>query len=434
MRAQRISGGAPWPRPGARARSIAGVCLTAPLLALALTGCGSTDAKGSANANAHAHGAAAGAPPVVAGNDCAHTVLDALTNVASRIYTQAASGRTMAAATKRIERSTALGDAVQHDDKAAVHHVLAGLIVSQIVRIHIRHVNHTLASYGTRAALAPASGKLRASNGHLVGRFTLSVQGQHGYSQTVAGLTGTDVSIAAVARLARRRAAARSTTGAPAPALTSSFLGNEFPSGKIRISVRLKSTPPAAVCGQSSDQTRANALGVVGERIYAGERAGGRVIAVARHVAKFTPLLAAVAAGNAIATRAAIVALFRTHLHIVRVRAMRANQLVVDVGGPYALAPVTVPLRTAQGQTFGSVQLAIQDDAGYMTLAHRFTGAQVLMRQGTHQIMGTLNPGPPSIPDHGQVFDGNTNYQAFSFPAEAFPSGVLRISLLLPSP
>ena len=75
---------------------------------------------------------------------------------------------------------------------------------------------------------------------------------------------------------------------------------------------------------------------------------------------------------------------------------------------------------------------AIQDDAGYLKLARLFTGAQVLMRTGSRQVMGTLEPGtcagarPTAI-----VSYGGHSYRAHSFMATAFPSGPLRISLLL---
>jgi hypothetical protein len=48
-------------------------------------------------------------------------------------------------------------------------------------------------------------------------------------------------------------------------------------------------------------------------------------------------------------------------------------------------------------------------------------------------VMGTLRPGPASIPDRGRVVYRGTTYQAYSFVGEAFPSGPLRISLLYPT-
>ena len=77
--------------------------------------------------------------------------------------------------------------------------------------------------------------------------------------------------------------------------------------------------------------------------------------------------------------------------------------------------------------------MAIQDDAGYLKLAHLFTGAQVLMRVSGHQVQGTLSPGPATVPARGPVTYEGRSYQAYSFTAEAFPSGDLSISLLMPA-
>jgi len=86
-------------------------------------------------------------------------------------------------------------------------------------------------------------------------------------------------------------------------------------------------------------------------------------------------------------------------------------------------------LRTG-GRVVGRFLTAIQDDAGYMKLARLFTGAEVLMRIGSRQVMGTLSPGPAQVPDRGTVSYRGRRYQAYSFRATAFPSGPLRISLL----
>jgi hypothetical protein len=85
------------------------------------------------------------------------------------------------------------------------------------------------------------------------------------------------------------------------------------------------------------------------------------------------------------------------------------------------------------GRVVGQFEMAIQDDAGYLRLAHLFTGAEILMRTGGRQVMGTLSPGPTTVPDHGPVSYGGRAYEAYSFTGEAFPSGPLRLSLLLAS-
>jgi hypothetical protein len=47
-------------------------------------------------------------------------------------------------------------------------------------------------------------------------------------------------------------------------------------------------------------------------------------------------------------------------------------------------------------------------------------------------VEGLVAPGPASIPAHGPVTYRHVSYQAYSFEASAFPSGPLRISLLVP--
>ena len=97
------------------------------------------------------------------------------------------------------------------------------------------------------------------------------------------------------------------------------------------------------------------------------------------------------------------------------------------------LGPIAGVIRNARGQVAAHFLFGIQDDLGFTILARAFTGAQTLMRVGARQVMGTLTPGPAKIPDRGPVTYKGKTYQAYSFDAEAFPSGTLRISLLYPA-
>ncbi len=83
----------------------------------------------------------------------------------------------------------------------------------------------------------------------------------------------------------------------------------------------------------------------------------------------------AVAAGSVAATRAAIIDFFAAHIHVVRVRVTIGQRLLIDEGGPFVLAPVHGTLRSG-GRVVGHFEMAIQDDAGYLKLAHLFTGAR----------------------------------------------------------
>ena len=145
-------------------------------------------------------------------------------------------------------------------------------------------------------------------------------------------------------------------------------------------------------------QARADTWGLVAERVYYAEHEGSKAELILGIVERSRAFRAAVLAGNATATRAAIIGFFRAHLHVVRVRVTRAGRLLVDVGGPYVLAPIPGVIRDAHGRVVAHFLLAIQDDLGFTILARAFTGAQTLMRESTRQVMGTLHPGPARSP------------------------------------
>jgi hypothetical protein len=181
-------------------------------------------------------------------------------------------------------------------------------------------------------------------------------------------------------------------------------------------------SPPASgtLCGAPRAATVANTIGAVGQRLIRDEQSGAATTRVLRIVAGDPGFLGAVATDDPAALRAAIVRFLQDpSLHVVRIRAVTADgKLVNDVGGPYVLAPASAPVRS-NGRVIGRVTLSIQDDTGYIKLMRRFTGADVLLRTPAGPVPGsTLSP-------------GRTN-QAFSFTAQAFPSGPLRISLLSP--
>lgn len=188
-------------------------------------------------------------------------------------------------------------------------------------------------------------------------------------------------------------------------------------------------------CGAAGAEVLARAAGAVARRIYAGELSGSETLSDKSQVEHFTPLLAAVANGERAAVSAAVNSLVFSHTHVVRLRVSRGGVVLADVGGPYILAPVSGTLRF-HGRPVGSYELSVQDDLGYVKLVKRFIGAPLLLRSGsrTVPVEGVLAPGPAKIPDHGPVRYRNVAYEAFSFDASAFPSGPLRISLLLPLP
>ncbi|HXA53699.1 MAG TPA: hypothetical protein VNV37_02380 [Solirubrobacteraceae bacterium] len=428
-------------RPRLVGALLAGGLLCAPTL---FAGCGSDGGP------APSSGAAAlteAAPVSVAARGCPAAALEGLEEVARRIYAESASGRIVAQALWRVRSSSALAQATEDDDAAAAHRALEGLLLNQIVSVRVTRDGRTLAVIERGAGIGPQSGALANARGQTVGEVTVAVQGANGYAQTVNGLLHAQVIVRGGGRRPTATLRPPPTVASGARALryrggayrVASFAGAAFPSDPLRSSqpLRVVLLAPehsiAAICahgGATGAQAQADALGAVAERVYAAERAGSKAELLRNYVEGSRPFREAVLAGDAKATRAAIVGFFRSHLHIVRVRVLRHGKLLVDVGGHRVLAPIPGVVRDAQGRVAAHFLLAIQDDLGLQLLAHTFTGAQVVMREGARQVMGTLKPSPATIPDRGRLVYRGVTYQVYSFPAEAFPSGPLRISLL----
>jgi hypothetical protein len=177
----------------------------------------------------------------------------------------------------------------------------------------------------------------------------------------------------------------------------------------------------------------ANTAGSVAERIYAGEAQSSETDSDKRQIETNAPLLAAVQSGDHTAIHAAVHTLVYSHTHIVRLRVSRGSELLEDEGGPYILAPIAGTLRL-HGKEVGHFVFSVQDDLGYVKLVTRFIGAPLMLRtdSGNVPVEGLVAPGPPTVPDRGPVAYRGSNYQAYSFNAAAYPSGRLRVSLLMP--
>jgi hypothetical protein len=188
-------------------------------------------------------------------------------------------------------------------------------------------------------------------------------------------------------------------------------------------------------CGKAAPEVLAQTIGWVARRIYTGEVHSSETINDRLQVETYEPLLRAVAKGNKTAIKAAVTSLVYSHTHIVRLRVLTGRRLLADVGGPYILAPLSGTL-TLRGHTIGHYVMSVQDDVGYAKIETRFIGAPVVLRTGVKNvpIEDLLTPGPVKIPEHGPVTYKHVIYQAYSFEANRFPSGPLRISVLVPLP
>jgi hypothetical protein len=238
-------------------------------------------------------------------------------------------------------------------------------------------------------------------------------------------LAGVLAMLVLAAALASCATGASTTVKAPATAGASAAAGAPGAAG-----APAATTPAGCPAGA---EVLANTAGLVAQRIYAGEAHSSETAADKRQIESFAPLLNAVQSGERAAIHTAVHSLVYSHTHIVRLRVSRGSELLYDEGGPYILAPVGGTLRS-HGKEIGRFVFSVQDDLGYVKLVTRFIGAPMILRTASGQvpIEGLLSPGPASIPDHGPVTYRGTAYQAYSFNVDAYPSGRLRVSLLLP--
>ncbi len=420
------------PKPGRAARMLAALSVSAYAL-LSCSACGATSEPTRAT-HPVATGASTAATTIGAGPQaCAEAVAAAYAEVAGRIYHQAATGRNVGQATHRVTNSAALISAARAGDAAATRAALRSLLLGQIVRIEVLRGGHVLASAGSGDAVAPVAGTLPGTGG---ARYLLSVQADHTYTQVTHQVTGAEVLLLSGTRAVDGTISPPASTRIPAagPVTIGSHSyqaitlpGTAYPAGALRIAVLVPASE--LTCPANAALTRSAVLGRVGERIYEAEGKSPVVAATVRRMENTAAFKSAVARRDAAATRQAILGFFAAHIHVVRVRVLVGGKLLIDEGGPFALAPVTGTLRSG-GRVIGTFVTALQDDAGYLKLARLFTGAQVLMRVGSRQVMGTLSPGPAQVPDDGTVSYGGRTYRAHSFTGTAFPSGKLRISLL----
>ncbi len=359
---------------------------------------------------------------------CRAATVATLGQVARRIYLQGAHGRNGASAVARLARSAALSDAVTRGDAAATRAALTPLLKSQILHITVRRGSHVLADIGHVRVIAPVRGRVLDAHGRPVGTYVLSVMNPASYAGITQGVTGAQVLVRPPAQRPGGARGASATTYR-----TTSFAGQAFPSGPLRISLLI---PRAALKGCSAGRANAaDVLGAVAERLFYAEAHGTRAAQALAYVTHDQRYRRAVAAGDRAGIDAAVRQGFfhARRYHIVRVRVQRGQHFVVDVGGPFVLAPASTTLRGPGGRVDGRVTLSIQDDTGYIKLLHRFTGGEVVLRERGVPVPGsTLSPAPAHIPRRGTITYRGRRYDAFSFTGRAFPSGPLRISLLVP--
>jgi hypothetical protein len=383
--------------------------------------------------------AATGPPSDGASSACAVTVLGALRHVAMHVYHEGVASELTATAQHFIVSSISLREAVEHDDAGAARRAAeAVLATGHLTNLRVSRGGRVLADVGSPVALAPVHGTLIGARGTPIASYLTSVWSDERF------LAQTETIIEGALAL---RSNGRSIGGSlalppgemPADGTVTqdgvhyqytSFPGEIFPSGRLRIYLLVPVASTAGFCGRTGQDTVVNTISRVAALIYAAET-GPRALFQVHRVQQNAALLQAVARRDPAATRRAIVGLLNQH--VVRLRVSAGGRLLADVGGPFVLAPRNAALQLG-GHTIGSFVLSIQDDLGYLLLAQRLAGLEVVMHRGNRLVMSSLGPAPPPAPPAGSYHYRGRAYRVFTLNATAFPSGPLRITVLIPIP
>jgi hypothetical protein len=177
-------------------------------------------------------------------------------------------------------------------------------------------------------------------------------------------------------------------------------------------------------------------LSSVLQRVYREGVHGERIGSAEYLIAHSQALRAAVESANKPAARSAAHALIATG-HMTDLSITRNGQPFIEVGGP-ALAPLHGTLTSATGAPLASYLASVWADNGFLIEGEGITQGIVGLRAGqttvgAHSTRGALALGGAQLTNEGSLTYEHVGYSYTSFPAEAYPSGALRVYLMIPA-
>ncbi len=184
--------------------------------------------------------------------------------------------------------------------------------------------------------------------------------------------------------------------------------------------------PPQAVRVEPELAT----LAAVALRIYNEESRGTVDQAPVRALERDRMLVHAVALGDAATARSRAAQLMAGASHITGIRILRRGQQLVNVSLPFVVAGKPRPLRGVPG---AQAQVSIQDVLGYVSLVHRVTGTEVVVRGSSGHALASLAAATHAkLPRSGRVSVAGRAYEAASFVEPGWAGERLTIWLLQP--
>jgi hypothetical protein len=172
-------------------------------------------------------------------------------------------------------------------------------------------------------------------------------------------------------------------------------------------------------------------LSSVLQRVYREGVHGERIGSAEYLITHSQALRAAVEGNNREAALAAAHALLKTG-HLTDLNVTRNGQTLVDLGVP-ALTPLVGTLTGASGAAIASYKASVWADNGFLIEAGGISQGIVVLRADGRSIGGSRSLGSAPLADEGALTLEHVAYDYTSFPAEAYPSGALRVYLLIPT-
>ncbi|MGD0452109.1 MAG: hypothetical protein ABSB69_00795 [Solirubrobacteraceae bacterium] len=189
--------------------------------------------------------------------------------------------------------------------------------------------------------------------------------------------------------------------------------------------------PQPASTPSSCSAAVLDTLSSVLQRVYREGVHGERVGSAEYLIGHSQALRTAVESGDKTAARAAARALLASG-HMTNLSVSRGGQPFLEVGGP-ALAPLQGTLTGAGGAPIASYLTSVWADNGFLIEGAGITQGLVTLRTGDRSIGGSRALGTRTLPSEGALTFEHVGYQYTSFPAESYPSGALRVYLLIPT-
>jgi hypothetical protein len=194
-------------------------------------------------------------------------------------------------------------------------------------------------------------------------------------------------------------------------------------------------TAACPTCAQAIGQVKADTLASVAERIYRQEVYGAPNGAAFAKIAPLPGLSRGLETGDYALARRAI--RDQPVRHAVRVRVEdAAGKALVDVGLKFVIAGAAHPLIAPDGRALGRITVSIQDVIGFVRLAHRLTGAGVVVRGSLDHHVETSLPAAVGValPASGPVVVAGRRYTVSSFTGPGFAGERLTAWILAPVP